>query len=227
MSLKYSISYTAIFLLAFVHTTHCFFFFSRPEPKKKISIMIDPYGDALQTGRKLHDSFERGITLQIAEQIKETLEHRFSNLKVLISRSPGDAPTELQHASFANRLNVDFYLHISCYEEQDTKSGIYVYQFSYGTNFITKIFDYALIPYDQAHIANSAKSSDWAISTKNSLEHQNWWRTKGPFKIPFKPLIGIHAPAIALEIGIMSNTAPLEYGQKIAISLIPSIEKIS
>lgn len=192
--------------------------------------MIDPAGDAQHTGRKLDDNFERGISLQIAEKLKTILEERFDNVKIILSRLPGESASYLQHASFANRLNVDFYLSIHCYHEKETKPCLYLYQFSYGDNFITKQFDLALIPYDQAHLANSATTTSFAVAMQDILgsnAHANSYTTKGIFKIPFKPLIGIKAPAIGLELGLKNKDDWHDYLEPIAASFAPIIEKLS
>ncbi len=192
--------------------------------------MIDPAGDAQHTGRKLDDHFERGITLQIAEKLKINLEERFNNVKIILSRAPGQAASYLQHASFANRLNVDFFLSIHCYREKATKSNLYVYQFSYGDDFVTKKFDLALIPYDQAHLANIRTTNDLALAMHDVLNchvYSHRYITQGVFKIPFKPLIGIKAPAIGIEFGLKDKTDWHEYLEPIQASLVPIIEKLS
>lgn len=192
--------------------------------------MLDPAGDAQHTGRKLDDNFERGVSLQIAEKLKTILEERFNNVKVILSRLPGESANYLQHASFANRLNVDFYLSIHCYHEKETKPCLYLYQFSYGDNFITKQFDLALIPYDQAHLSNSTTTNSFALLMQNILAsnaHTNSYTTKGIFKMPFKPLIGIKTPAIGLELGLKNKDDWSDYLEPIATSFAPIIEKLS
>lgn len=229
MSLKNRALYFIIFL-GISEFTYGLFFFSRPEPKKIVTIMIDPAGDAQHTGRKLNDTFERGISLQIAEKLKNILEERLTHVKIVLSRLPGESASYLQHASFANRLNVDFYLGIHCYQEKETKPCVYLYQFSYGDNFITKQFDLALIPYDQAHLANNATTNSFAIAMQDILgsnAYANIYNAKGIFKIPFKPLIGIKAPAIGLELGIKTKDDWHDYVEPIASSLIPIVEKLS
>lgn len=222
--------YCVLFLGVCAQITHGFFLFSRAEPKRTITIMIDPAGDARYTGRKLEDNFERGVSLQIAEQLKRVIEQQFSHVKIISTRLPGQAATPLQYASFANRLNIDFYLSIHCYHEKETKPSLYVYQFSYGDTFITKQFDLALIPYNQAHLVNSSRTNVYGQLLRNALAsdaYANIYITKGIYKIPFKPLIGITAPAIALEIGLKNNDDWRDYIDPIAASLAPIIEKLA
>ena len=41
--------------------------------------MINPAGDAKDAGRTLNDSFERGITLQFAQELKSAIESNYNN----------------------------------------------------------------------------------------------------------------------------------------------------
>src|SRR5579872_1728748 len=68
------------------------------------TIMLDPAGDAQYPGRIIDDCFERGITLQLAEQLSTVIAQRFPSIRVVITRQPGETRQPLQHANFANRL---------------------------------------------------------------------------------------------------------------------------
>ena len=67
--------------------------------------MLDPAGDAQNPGRTIDDNFERGITLQFAEKLKEMLQEKFPTIRVVLSRTPGESLQPLQNANFANRLS--------------------------------------------------------------------------------------------------------------------------
>lgn len=191
--------------------------------------MLDPAGDAQHTGRKLEDNFERGISLQIAEKLKQVVEERFTHVKVVLTRLPGESATYLQHANFANRLQVDFYLSIYCYHEKEIKPRVYIYQFSYGNDFITKHFDLALIPYDQAHLSNSSKTTTYGEHMRSIFlnEYASRYSIKGIFKIPFKPLIGIQAPALGLELGLKDKNDWHDYLEPLVAGLAPVIEALA
>jgi len=89
--------------------------------QKEIIIMLDPAGDAQYAGRRIDDSFERGLTLRCAEQLKQRLEQLFPQIHVVLTRLPGETVQPLQNANFANRLSVDLYLSIHFYHETATK----------------------------------------------------------------------------------------------------------
>ena len=77
------------------------------KPIQQRIVVLDPAGDAKRTGRRIGDSFERGLTLQCAEKIKEIIEARSSHIKVVITRMPGDNVYDLQNASLSNRIHAD------------------------------------------------------------------------------------------------------------------------
>ena len=186
------------------------------------SIMIDPAGDAKHTGRQIGDSLERGITLQFSEALKKTLEELYPHLRVILSRFPGETIQPLQNANFANRLDVDFYLSIHFYPEEETKPNMFLYHFSYGDDFITKRPHLSFCPYDQAHRINGKTTRTWAdliAQTLTTDEHKKLFHFRGTCGLPFKPLIGVCAPAIALEIGLRKKQDWKRYVQPIALSL--------
>ena len=172
------------------------------------SLMLDPAGDAKNSGRMLNDNFERGITLQCTEQLKKILEAAIPDLRVILTRFPGESIEPLQNANFANRLEVDLYVSIHFYQEQETKPHLYIYYVSYNDTFITKTYDLCLYPYDQAHRINGQKTRNLVTTLKNSLSEKKYARLydlKGCFGLPFKPLIGIKAPSIAIEISLKKS----------------------
>lgn len=172
------------------------------------TIMLNPAGDAQHTGRKLHDNFERGITIQYAQALKKILEQRHPHIRVILTRAPGETIAPLQHAHFANRLAVNLYLSIHFYQEHAVKPRIYMYSFSCGQEFLSVQKGLSFCPIDHAHIYNHAITRSWATQLKQALEavddhHQ--YEVKGAYHVPFKPLLGIQAPALALEIGLKDS----------------------
>lgn len=170
--------------------------------------MLAPAGDAQHTGRKLHDNFERGVTIQCAQALKKILEERHPTIRIILTRAPGEKIAPLQNAHFANRLAVNLYLSIHCYQEHNVKPRIYMYTFSCGEEFLTSQKDLCFYSIDRAHVRNHALTRSWATQLKQGLESvddHNHYEIKGVYHIPFKPLIGIQAPAIALEIGLKDS----------------------
>ncbi len=188
-------------------------------------IMLAPAGDAKHIGRKIGDSFERGITLQYAEQLKKIVEEECPSVAVIISRFPGDIISPLQNASFANRLQVDLFISIHFYQTTETKPQLHLYQFSYNDDFITPTAGLSFYHYDQAHLFNKKQTDAWATCIKQMCkkdQYQKLFIVQDICRLPFKPLIGVTAPAIGIEIGL--KNAP-DWQQYLA-PLVQSIHKL-
>lgn len=173
--------------------------------EKTFTIMLDPAGDAQNTGRQIDNYFERGISLQCVEKLQDKLQKRFQNTKIAITRFAGETVQPLQNANFSNRFNVDFYISLHFYKEKEVRPNIYLYLFSYGDDFITKKHDLHFYPYDEAHLINIDTTKMYARRIQNLFQTDTYKKKfdfQGISKIPFKPLIGIKAPAIALEVGL-------------------------
>ncbi len=169
--------------------------------------MIDPAGDAKHAGRIIEDSFERGVTLQVAEKLKQLIEQEQLNVRVILTRFPGEFLEPLQNAHFANRLEVDFYISIHCYQESDIKSQCHLFYFlSNSTDeWQQKTNNLHLQYYDKAHIQQVKTAKKCAEIIKTGLDEKQYnplLEVKGILGIPFKPLIGISSPAVALELSL-------------------------
>ncbi len=185
-------------------------------------IMLAPAGDAKHIGRKIGDNFERGITLQYAEQLKKIVEGQCPSIAVIISRFPGDIISPLQNASFANRLQVDLFISIHFYQTTETKPKLHLYQFSYNDDFITPIAGLSFYHYDQAHLFNKKQTNTWATCIKQMCEedqYQKLFIVQDICKLPFKPLIGVTTPAIGIEIGLKNAPDWQQYLAPIAQSI--------
>lgn len=180
----------------------------REKKKKIITLMIDPAGDAQNTGRIIGDIFERGLTLQCAQKIKEQLEDEIYGIRVILTRFPGETLEPLQNAAFSNRLNADFLISINFYEEKSGISNFHIYHFVYDslTDFWSKNSSkITLTPYNQAHIKNIKQSkfiSNRMHNLMKTFENSGIFSLKPVLAIPFKPLVGVTAPVIGLEIGL-------------------------
>ncbi len=179
-----------------------------PDITGPFTLMIDPAGDAQKTGRTIGDTFERSITYACAQALKEELEKTCGQLRVIITREPGEATEPLQSATFTNRLRAHLFINLSCYQATQDPAICALYHFLYDpiTDFwYKKDTKMTWEPYFSAHCPN-LKTSVYAIKTMH--ERLITYRQRGLFQlspyqsIPFRPLIGVQAPAIGCEIGI-------------------------
>lgn len=175
-------------------------FFQR---KNSFIILIDAGGDANQGGHIIDNNFESSINFTIAQSIKNYLSATNYNTKILLNRTPSEIIAPLQNAQFANKLGIDLYIHI-CSIKAAHKSSITLYQFSYHEKSIIKKGCLGFYPYDQLYLIHELQTTEWAQTIKKNLLEQNQVPIFGVYKMPFKPLMGINAPAIAIEIGITS-----------------------
>lgn len=192
-------------------------------------IIIDPAGDVKRTGRRIGDNFERGLTLQCAEKIKELLEERAPHIKVIITRMPGDIVYDLQNACLANRIHADLFINLNFYATQDTKPTIFLYQFSYGADFAHTSSGLSLHTYDQAYRINKHITDVMSGIFKTVLSEQKYqqlFSCSGVYSAPIKPLIGIISPSIALDAGLKHKDMWRQYVEPLVQACISAMEQM-
>ena len=189
-------------------------------------VVLDPAGDVKHTGRHIADVFERGLTLQCAEKIKEMIEERAPSIKVIITRMPGDAVYDLQNASLSNRIHAHLFIHLSFYYTQETKPTLFVYRFSYGNDFASHQQGLMCYSYDQAYCINKEKTDKICQLFSRELggaPYHSLYGVKGPYAVPLKPLIGIVAPALACEMGLKNKESWHSYAEPLAQGIINTL----
>lgn len=217
------IIYYIVFIFCSPITSYCYSFYKQPKTKEEPIIMIDPAGDTNTPGRLINESFERTITLQWARLLKSSLEQQEPNARIFITRSPTDKVEPLQNAQYANRMGCSLFISLHCYTSQEPKPVMQIYSFSYGHIFTPQHKNpFVLYPYQQAYIRNIDSTRVYAEIIKQKFIETKQWQTYGIYSLPCKPLIGITAPAIALEIGIAQS----HLWQETINSLVESIVQI-
>lgn len=212
-----------IFLLCIVIS----YAFAIREGKKQRVIVLDPAGDAKRTGRRIGDSFERGLTLQCVEKIKELIEERAPHIKVIITRMPGDNVYDLQNATLTNRLQADLFVNLNFYYTQETKPTVYMYQFSYGNDFTCCEQGIVLHTYDQAYRVSKDRTTSMCQLFKKELSQQQFqpiYTITGPYSLPIKPLIGVVAPSITFDMGLKGKDWWHYYTEPLASAIIAVVD---
>ncbi len=173
--------------------------------------MLDPAGDATHTGRSIDGTFERGITLQCAEHLKKIIELNNPQVRVIITRTPGETIEPLQSAQFANRLEADLYLHLCCFHETEALPTMALYSFMWHSitdSWQQTTSPLSFVPYQFAH-RHSIKKRESILSLFSTslidLAANSSFAFKGSYGFPFKPLIGIQVPAFGIELGLRSQ----------------------
>jgi len=171
------------------------------------TIMIDPAGDSQHIGRVIDNTFERGITLQCAESLKTALAKELPQIRVVISRIPGESVEKLQNAAFANRLQVDLYLNLQFYQETNNPAKIAFYYYSYQplTDAWHTPKPLSFYNLQEIYLLNYNLTKKLCLDFLHiwEQEYKKYFVPLGAFGIPFQPFIGIQAPAIAIEAGLI------------------------
>ena len=172
--------------------------------------MLSPAGDAQYAGRTIDGTFERGITLQCVERLKQELESRYSKVRIILTRVPGETIQHLQNASFANRLDADLYISIHFFPQKSGTPNVYLYYFCLNT--VTDSWNFGknnltFVPYNKAHIAQLPLTKQIVSTLFETLANQkkNSFVVHAPLGMPFAPLIGIKAPAVGIEMSLQHN----------------------
>jgi N-acetylmuramoyl-L-alanine amidase len=192
-------------------------FFSAPE--KPFVILLEASGDTIHTGRSIDDSFESSITFEIAQAIKQLIIAQCPHVKVLLNRAQTETVSPLQNANFANKLDIDCYMSIHAFNETQLKPRVFIYQFSYLDDFIAKDTGLSFYPFDKIYLINQKQTNAWAQQLKQTFEKNSLWNVNGVYSFPFKPLIGIKAPAIGIEIGLKNRSEWRNYSETIVAGI--------
>lgn len=176
--------------------------------KPQVTIMIDPAGDARTTGRTIDDTFERALTLQCAQEIKRKIEETVPGVRVILTRFPGEVVEPLQNAAFANRMHADVYISLACYKLATGIPHCAFYTFLYEPvlNNIHKTSQrLALTPLTNAHQKYAHESAALSALLHNALQNSERAQRcmlEPVAAFPYKPLLGVHCPALGIEIGL-------------------------
>lgn len=169
-------------------------------------VMIDPAGDVSVRGRMLTAGYERGVTLKFAQALEEILSKRLG-CNVIIARTLGEEKLPQQVPTFANRLQVDLFIHLAVYHEVQSKPQAYLYQLTYNplVDFAPRSYHHPmLIPVEQAHFKNITITKQYGSYMQQFLQeyHSKLVDVHGLFGIPIKPLIGVISPGLVIEFGL-------------------------
>lgn len=194
------------------------------------TIMLNPMGDAQHPGRIIDDSFERGITLQYAQRLKQELEDKYTSkqVRIILTHLPGEAVEPLQNAAFANRLNVDLYIAISFYSLSKAIPELWAYRYSTSPTLDKLYSDYSLkslklTPYNQAYKYSVSTTQTYSKLLEKSMKPYSQefdFNYKGLYSLPIKPLAGIIAPSFLFELSLSQSTDYIKW-------IKPMIETLS
>lgn len=173
-------------------------------------LFLAPAGHATQSGRALRQGYERAATYHWATALKTELESHYA-CRVIINRSPGEALEEFQTVTYSNRLQPDLFISLSLFPVNAFKPQLFVFNLLVDplTDAVRRLTALPVfIPYEQAHCARLVQSSTLARQlTARALQpdYEKQCDYRGPYAFPYKPLMGICAPSIGLEAGVLKD----------------------
>lgn len=163
---------------------------------------------------------------------EKKIETLHPDIRIVLTRFPGEALEPLQNANLANRLGADCYITLHFYQEAEAKPQLYIYY--YSNNPLTDRWkntrdNFAFIPYDQAHKEQSITTKKWGELMIKLFEGQPYCQqfdAQGLWGIPHKSLVGILAPAFCVEAGLKKKDDWQVYVQPLVHALSCIIQEI-
>jgi hypothetical protein len=199
--------YRALYLILFMHAP-CVSALS-----KTFTLFISPFGHAGEPGRVLHESYERAQAYHMGVALKDALE-KAHPCKVILSRTPGQDLAEHQTINFAHQTLPDLFISISLFAlsgNDGSKPQVHLYNLLIDpfTDAIRKAYHgISFVPLEQAHCSYLKASAAISNSFKTIAAQEPFVQQcecAGPYALPYKPLLGITAPSIGIEIGLRKD----------------------
>lgn len=176
-----------------------------------LTIILNPSCDAT---RIIGDSSERAIALEYATHIKQELESRLPGARIEIAQGTEGTCNALQAATISNTIKADLYVSLNAYQVKQDPCTCALYFFSYNplTDFSEKKEERNAVfeSLSQSYLTTICNSAYYASLLHNKLEKLS---KKGAIRLaqtvalPFKPLMGVKAPAIGCECGLNNKDA--------------------
>ncbi len=187
-----------------------FFLISKSIFISSFTIIIDPAGDQNDTGREIYDTFERGLTLQCAQELKKELEKQLPMIRVVLTRNAGEKIEYLHNARFANKIQPNLYLRIGFYAEESLPCNFALFHYQVEpTDSWHKKNDLFFYPINQAYLCSLQITQKFAqnfLQTLEDKEINSVFVSQGLFALPLAPFIGIQSPALYFEAGLHTTT---------------------
>lgn len=195
--------------------------------KKVVTIILDPAGQIDGQARLIDGVPERIITYQFAQELKRILESNNQYLRIIILKDTAKNAAPYERVSAANSTNSNLYIHIQAFSTPQRPYPVYVYHMLYNVTdtWSSREKSLSFMPIDNSHkqsIKNTIIYGKSLCAGLIDIQKDNDIRCIGLFGIPFRPLMGITAPALAIEMGFSHKD---DY-QKLVEPIAKSLEEI-
>ncbi|OGB97000.1 hypothetical protein A3F06_01450 [candidate division TM6 bacterium RIFCSPHIGHO2_12_FULL_36_22] len=169
--------------------------------------MLCPQGDSKVAGRTTPDGAERGVTRLWAEQIKKALEENNPNIRVVFSHNLGEHIGQKEKANFANRLQINLFISLLCYTTDNLSISLYCYG-NKNSCMMVQPKKLSFCPYNLAYTFSASITPQYTNLIYNNFLHNPQLKNiaiQQPIYAPLNCLMGIKAPAIAIEAGLKQS----------------------
>jgi hypothetical protein len=174
-------------------------------------MIFNPAGDSHTPGRIIGESFERTVALQCVQALKMALEQASPTVRIIVTHAPGEVVSQFRTASYVNTLDAHLYLHIGVYHTLSETPEISLYAMAVDSVTDTWVHHDAgnFIPFYYAHRQKIRQSRELlgAFHAHVATQRPIPFQVHDIRVVPYKPLVGIAIPAIAIEIGLPSDAA--------------------
>ena len=166
------------------------------------SIVIDPS----QNNRTIGSEYEKNITLACAEAIRTYCYNNVLDITIEVTRERGETVEPLQIATFSNTVHPNLHIALHCVAKPVPELWIYYNQWNYTDTHQKQSNTISLIPAHQTYLYTYNTSKHYARTVYKFLEAYAFSEftiiTHKPIGCPCKPLFGLTAPSIVIELGI-------------------------
>lgn len=174
-------------------------------PAKVFKISLNP---APQADRIICDNTEEYLAFELCQAIQAKLAAAHSQIQINLTREPGAELSRLQIASHSNQSQINLFLSLHVYQTCSPKPIVNIFyytkqRFCSNLNFTNLSF----INYSNAYLANCDQTINWGHKMTNYLDQnkKQLFEIEPLLGLPFKPLAGIQAPALSIEIGLKNS----------------------
>ncbi len=179
------------------------------------SLIIDPS----HNNKSIEDEYEHNKSLLYAESIRDYLQEADNTHTVHVTRGPGETVDQLEIATFSNTLHPNLHVSLQFFATSHEPS-LYIYFMSYNKNEVshTESHKLTMLPAWQTYLYNLKDTKKYAQKLYDILikEYGSKLQIHKPIGCPCKPLFGITAPALVVEIGIPTELEPSTYQEIIS-----------
>jgi hypothetical protein len=169
--------------------------------------VIDPAADLSMHTRTINDNFERGLMLQLAHHLQQTLQTALPAWKIVIAKPLEHTNDRFWTAYYANQLEAKFLVRLHCYHEQSAQPHCWIYYFCRDlfSDQLPLHSSLTFLPLYDIHrqfFSQTQRLVYFLHQQLSASELSGRCLFHAPQAAPLKSLAGINAPACTVEIGL-------------------------